>query len=95
MDDTDVRQAAIDIFAYIVEFNPSMVREFIMQEVNTQDDVRFEVVTRINIKKLRVNNSYTAQNNENKNAAGSYRSCTIMTLHVAPCAVICSCVTIF
>ena len=40
MDDVEMRQAAIDIFSYIVEFSSSMVREFIMQEVNTQDDVR-------------------------------------------------------
>ncbi|XP_078001272.1 serine/threonine-protein phosphatase 4 regulatory subunit 3-like isoform X2 [Glandiceps talaboti] len=38
MDDNDVRQAAIDIFAYIVEYSPSMVREFVLQEANTQDD---------------------------------------------------------
>nr|XP_006812197.1 PREDICTED: serine/threonine-protein phosphatase 4 regulatory subunit 3A isoform X4 [Saccoglossus kowalevskii] len=38
MDDADVRQAAIDIFAHIVEYSPSMVREFILQEANTQDD---------------------------------------------------------
>ncbi|XP_070578172.1 serine/threonine-protein phosphatase 4 regulatory subunit 3A-like isoform X2 [Ptychodera flava] len=38
MEDTDVRQAAIDIFAYIVEYSPSMIREFILQEANTQDD---------------------------------------------------------
>lgn len=35
----DTRQAAIDIFACIVEFNPSMVREFIVQEGQSQEDV--------------------------------------------------------
>lgn len=38
MDDVDTRQAAIDIFACIVEFNPSMVREFIVQEGTSQED---------------------------------------------------------
>lgn len=39
MDDIEVRQAAVDIFAYIVEYSPSMVREFIIQEGNGQEDV--------------------------------------------------------
>ncbi|XP_022110005.1 serine/threonine-protein phosphatase 4 regulatory subunit 3A-like isoform X2 [Acanthaster planci] len=38
MDDSEVRQAAVDIFAYIVEYSPSMVREFILQEGNGQED---------------------------------------------------------
>ena len=40
LDDDKIKSAAIDIFSYIVEFNPSMVREFIVQETQTQDDVR-------------------------------------------------------
>ncbi len=30
MDDLQVRSAATDIFSYLVEFSPSMVREFVM-----------------------------------------------------------------
>ncbi|KAJ8775596.1 hypothetical protein J1605_001316 [Eschrichtius robustus] len=39
MDDTQVRSAATDIFSYLVEYNPSMVREFVMQEAQQNDDV--------------------------------------------------------
>lgn len=40
MDDLQVRAAATDIFSYLVEFSPSMVREFVMQEPQqTADDV--------------------------------------------------------
>lgn len=39
MDDTQVRGAATDIFSYLVEYNPSMVREFVMQEAQQNDDV--------------------------------------------------------
>lgn len=35
MDDLQVRAAATDIFSYLVEFSPSMVREFVMQEPQT------------------------------------------------------------
>ncbi|XP_053316702.1 serine/threonine-protein phosphatase 4 regulatory subunit 3B isoform X2 [Spea bombifrons] len=38
MDDLQVRAAATDIFSYLVEFSPSMVREFIMQEAQQSDD---------------------------------------------------------
>lgn len=37
MDDTQVRSAT-DIFSYLVEYNPSMVREFVMQEAQQNDD---------------------------------------------------------
>lgn len=40
MDDLQVRSAATDIFSYLVEFSPSMVREFVMQEAQQSDDVR-------------------------------------------------------
>uniref|UniRef100_A0A3Q3DH33 Serine/threonine-protein phosphatase 4 regulatory subunit 3 n=1 Tax=Hippocampus comes TaxID=109280 RepID=A0A3Q3DH33_HIPCM len=40
MDDVQVRGAATDIFSYLVEYNPSMVREFVMQESQQNDDVR-------------------------------------------------------
>lgn len=39
LDDEKMKSAAIDIFSYIVEFSPSMVREFILQEGQTPDDV--------------------------------------------------------
>lgn len=39
MDDVQVRAAATDIFSYLVEYNPSMVREFVMQESQQNDDV--------------------------------------------------------
>lgn len=38
LDDEKMKAAAIDIFSYIVEFSPSMVREFIVQETQNQDD---------------------------------------------------------
>ncbi|XP_048374197.1 serine/threonine-protein phosphatase 4 regulatory subunit 3B isoform X1 [Sphaerodactylus townsendi] len=38
MDDLQVRAAATDIFSYLVEFSPSMVREFVMQEAQQSDD---------------------------------------------------------
>ncbi|KAA0708508.1 Serine/threonine-protein phosphatase 4 regulatory subunit 3 SMEK -like protein 1 [Triplophysa tibetana] len=38
MDDVLVRGAATDIFSYLVEYNPSMVREFVMQESLQNDD---------------------------------------------------------
>lgn len=34
-----MRSAATDIFSYLVEYNPSMVREFVMQEAQQNDDV--------------------------------------------------------
>lgn len=34
-----MRSAATDIFSYLVEFSPSMVREFVMQEAQQSDDV--------------------------------------------------------
>lgn len=36
-----MKSAAIDIFSYIVEFSPSMVREFILKEGQNKDDVNF------------------------------------------------------
>ncbi|XP_064411738.1 serine/threonine-protein phosphatase 4 regulatory subunit 3 isoform X3 [Latimeria chalumnae] len=38
MEDPQVRSAATDIFSYLVEFSPSMVREFVMQEAQQSDD---------------------------------------------------------
>ncbi|XP_041066236.1 serine/threonine-protein phosphatase 4 regulatory subunit 3 isoform X2 [Carcharodon carcharias] len=38
MDDIQVRAAATDIFSYLVEYSPSMVREFVMQEAQQSDD---------------------------------------------------------
>lgn len=39
MEDVQVKAAATDIFSYLVEFSPSMVREFVMQEPQQADDV--------------------------------------------------------
>lgn len=39
LDDIRMKTAAIDIFSYIVEFSPSMVREFILKEGQNQEDV--------------------------------------------------------
>ncbi|GFS08097.1 serine/threonine-protein phosphatase 4 regulatory subunit 3 [Elysia marginata] len=38
LDDEKMKLAAIDIFSYIVEFNQSMVREFILKESSRVDD---------------------------------------------------------
>ncbi|XP_062864564.1 serine/threonine-protein phosphatase 4 regulatory subunit 3-like [Trichomycterus rosablanca] len=38
MNDLQVRAAATDIFSYLVEFSPSMVREFVMQEPQQAED---------------------------------------------------------
>ncbi|XP_048734187.1 serine/threonine-protein phosphatase 4 regulatory subunit 3A-like [Ostrea edulis] len=38
LDDPKMKSAAIDIFSYIVEFSPSMVREFILKEGQNKDD---------------------------------------------------------
>ncbi|XP_016117651.1 serine/threonine-protein phosphatase 4 regulatory subunit 3-like isoform X1 [Sinocyclocheilus grahami] len=38
MEDEQVKSAAMDIFSYLVEFSPSVVREFIMQEPQQADD---------------------------------------------------------
>ncbi|KFM68154.1 hypothetical protein X975_26338, partial [Stegodyphus mimosarum] len=38
MDDPAIKAASTDILSYIVEFNPSMVREYALQQVNKQDD---------------------------------------------------------
>lgn len=38
LEDEKMKSAAVDIFSYIVEFSPSMVREFILQETQKQDD---------------------------------------------------------
>lgn len=38
MDDITIKTASIDILSYVVDFSPSMVREYSIQQVNTQDD---------------------------------------------------------
>lgn len=48
MDDVQVRGAATDIFSYLVEYNPSMVREFVMQESQQNDDVSIQQMTGLN-----------------------------------------------
>ena len=47
LEDERMKSAAIDIFSYIVEFSPSMVREFILKEGQTQDDVRLYFVNNL------------------------------------------------
>lgn len=47
MDDVQVRGAATDIFSYLVEYNPSMVREFVMQESQQNDDVSKQQMMRL------------------------------------------------
>uniref|UniRef100_A0A9J8BY54 Serine/threonine-protein phosphatase 4 regulatory subunit 3 n=1 Tax=Cyprinus carpio carpio TaxID=630221 RepID=A0A9J8BY54_CYPCA len=42
MEDVQVKAAATDIFSYLVEFSPSMVREFVMQEPQQADDVKLK-----------------------------------------------------
>lgn len=54
MDDLQVRSAATDIFSYLVEFSPSMVREFVMQEAQQSDDVSKHVVKSEFIKCIRL-----------------------------------------
>ncbi|KAK2092505.1 Serine/threonine-protein phosphatase 4 regulatory subunit 3 [Saguinus oedipus] len=49
MDDLQVRSAATDIFSYLVEFSPSMVREFVMQEAQQSDDVNLADILLINV----------------------------------------------
>lgn len=50
MDDVQVRAAATDIFSYLVEYNPSMVREFVMQESQQNDDVSTSSSRRISLR---------------------------------------------
>ena len=42
LDDVKMKATAIDIFSFIVEFSPSMVREFILRECQNQDDVSYQ-----------------------------------------------------
>lgn len=44
LDDEKMKLAAIDIFSYIVEFSPSMVRDFILHESISVDDVSAHTV---------------------------------------------------
>ena len=44
-----MKSAAIDIFSYIVEYSPSMVREFVLQEGQSNEDVS-EAVMEVCIK---------------------------------------------
>lgn len=40
-DDQQTKSASIDILTYIVEFNPSFVRDYTLQQANTTDEVCF------------------------------------------------------
>lgn len=55
MDDLQVRSAATDIFSYLVEFSPSMVREFVMQEAQQSDDVSKSILEFIEYTSFGVN----------------------------------------
>lgn len=57
MDDLQVRSAATDIFSYLVEFSPSMVREFVMQEAQQSDDVSRSVLEFVEYTSFRANNN--------------------------------------
>ncbi len=39
LDEEQIRAAAIDTLSCLIEFNPSMVREYMMKESQAQDDV--------------------------------------------------------
>lgn len=39
MDDQATKAASIDILTYVVEFSPSVVREYTLQQVNNTDEV--------------------------------------------------------
>jgi len=49
-----MKAAAIDIFSYIVEFSPSMVREFILQEGLSHDDVSLNITIQSFIYNIRL-----------------------------------------
>ena len=38
-EDTNTKTASIDILLFIVEFSPSMVREYMLQQLNSTEDV--------------------------------------------------------
>ena len=38
VDDMATKSASIDILSYIVEFSPSMVREYVLQQSNSAED---------------------------------------------------------
>lgn len=42
MDDQKTKAASIDILTYVVEFSPSVVREYTLQQVNNRDEVGFK-----------------------------------------------------
>lgn len=64
MDDLQVRSAATDIFSYLVEFSPSMVREFVMQEAQQSDDVSHSALLFVECISLRASRKQTKQQNK-------------------------------
>jgi len=38
LDDAGIKSLAVDIFSFIVEFNPSIVRDFVLNEAHSQED---------------------------------------------------------
>lgn len=63
MDDLQVRSAATDIFSYLVEFSPSMVREFVMQEAQQSDDVSKSVLEYVEYTSFRANRKKNSKTN--------------------------------
>ncbi|NXW44312.1 P4R3B phosphatase, partial [Nyctiprogne leucopyga] len=63
MDDLQVRSAATDIFSYLVEFSPSMVREFVMQEAQQSDDVSRSILEFVEYTSFRVNGKKNSKTN--------------------------------
>ncbi|XP_020726354.2 serine/threonine-protein phosphatase 4 regulatory subunit 3-like isoform X1 [Odocoileus virginianus] len=41
MNDLQIRSAATDIFTYLVEYSPSMIREFIIEDQHSEDSILF------------------------------------------------------
>ena len=39
MEDSVIKSASVDILSYIVEFSPSMVREYMLTQANSSEDV--------------------------------------------------------
>lgn len=46
MDDQKTKAASIDILTYVVEFSPSVVREYTLQQVNNTDEVASRAMTK-------------------------------------------------
>jgi protein phosphatase-4 regulatory subunit 3 len=45
MDDIGIKLASVDILTYVVEYSPSMVREYALQQDSSQDEVSLFLVS--------------------------------------------------